>query len=66
MRSQGPVSNMEAFAQDFNCAKGSAMNPRKKCQVNEILEEVLKYFAGLVKKSREGVFYISERKNCQR
>ena len=40
MRSQGPVSNMEAFAQDFKCAKGSAMNPKKKCQVNEILEEL--------------------------
>ena len=53
---------MEAFSQDFNCAKGSAMNPKKKCQVNEILEEVDKYFAGLVSKSREGVIYIFEKR----
>ena len=66
MRSQGPVSNMEAFAQDFKCAKGSAMNPKKKCQVNEILEELLKYSAGLVNKSRGGAFYIWERNHCQR
>ena len=55
---QGPLANMEAFSQDFNCAKGSAMNPRKKCQVNEILEEVHKYFAGLVNRSRGGTIYI--------
>ena len=31
---QGPLENMEAFAQDFNCADGSAMNPTEKCQVS--------------------------------
>ena len=62
MRSQGPLANMEAFSQDFNCAKGSAMNPNKKCQVNEILEEVHKYFAGLVK-SRGGVIYIYDKES---
>ncbi|XP_014481617.1 PREDICTED: neprilysin-11 isoform X1 [Dinoponera quadriceps] len=29
----GPLSNMEAFAQDFNCPLGSKMNPTKKCAV---------------------------------
>ena len=53
---------MEAFSQDFNCAKGSATNPGKKCQVNEILEEKQKYFAGLVSESREGVIYIFEKR----
>ena len=34
---QGPLENMEAFARDFNCADGSAMNPSEKCQVSLVL-----------------------------
>ncbi|XP_066143643.1 neprilysin-2 isoform X2 [Euwallacea fornicatus] len=28
-----PISDMEYFAQDFNCPKGSPMNPTRKCEV---------------------------------
>nr|CAD7261573.1 unnamed protein product [Timema shepardi] len=32
-RVQGPCSNLEEFSKDFNCPRGSAMNPEKKCKV---------------------------------
>jgi len=32
-RVQGPFSNSQEFAQDFQCAPGSRMNPVKKCEV---------------------------------
>nr|CAD7452416.1 unnamed protein product [Timema tahoe] len=32
-RVQGPCSNLEEFSKDFNCPRGSAMNPEKKCSV---------------------------------
>ena len=32
-RINGPLSNNEAFAKDFKCPRGSAMNPKKKCVV---------------------------------
>ena len=32
-RIRGPLSNNEAFAKDFNCPVGSAMNPERKCSV---------------------------------
>ena len=32
-RTIGSLSNNEDFAKDFNCPKGSKMNPEKKCTV---------------------------------
>ena len=32
-RTIGPLSNNDDFAKDFNCPKGSKMNPEKKCTV---------------------------------
>ncbi|XP_040574082.1 neprilysin-2 isoform X2 [Lepeophtheirus salmonis] len=32
-RVRGPFSNMPEFARDFNCPKGSHMNPAKRCEV---------------------------------
>lgn len=32
-RVKGVVSNMQEFAQDFNCPIGSKMNPMKKCNI---------------------------------
>jgi predicted metalloendopeptidase len=29
----GTISNMEDFARDFNCKKGTYMNPEQKCAV---------------------------------
>ncbi|CAD6994455.1 membrane metallo-endopeptidase-like 1 [Ceratitis capitata] len=29
----GPLSNFDDFAETFNCAKGTSMNPRKKCEI---------------------------------
>ncbi|KFM57098.1 Neprilysin, partial [Stegodyphus mimosarum] len=29
----GPVSNLEQFAEDFQCKPGSRMNPEEKCEV---------------------------------
>ncbi|CAG0902422.1 unnamed protein product [Cyprideis torosa] len=33
VRINGPFSNTELFAKDFNCKKGSRMNPVKKCAI---------------------------------
>lgn len=32
-RIKGPLANNPSFAEDFQCAKGSKMNPAKKCSV---------------------------------
>ena len=32
-RTMGSLSNNDDFAKDFNCAKGTPMNPEKKCSV---------------------------------
>ena len=32
-RINGPLSNNEEFAKDFNCPKTSTMNPEKKCTI---------------------------------
>jgi neprilysin len=29
----GPFSNIGQFSDDFKCAKGSTMNPEKKCEI---------------------------------
>jgi neprilysin len=32
-RINGPLQNMREFAEDFNCPRGSPMNPKSKCEI---------------------------------
>ena len=32
-RIKGPIQNLEKFSKDFNCPKGSPMNPETKCNL---------------------------------